>query len=367
MHASLSAVSSRRANYEEIQAARLNGELQAYLQRHKSKIQTYIKRDVECTGELFLRVKKAIWEMLGAKLESNITLASMMYKEFSRSNIMVQPVVKNVAIDAMIRSAVIGGRAQMFESGKFVDDRELVCLDMTSEYPYILCSQEFPIGQPVATPTYLPDYIGVHQVTVMAQPQLNILHKREADLSLDWAYNGEIKTFATYVDISLLRKYGANVRVSNGFYWEKSSKEIFQGFMQPMIDKKLEIDAGGDKIALRNMCKLGMNGLTGKLVQRLHKSLTSLICSDKDALNFTSKVLPGCTVELVTEHHYWIGNGTSKYVYNKMPSVWGVLIYSYARSMMYEFITLFNDKYGMDTNSLFTSKAEYDRVKADRP
>ena len=355
-------------DHEEIQAARLNNKLQTHLQEHRAEIEAYVKADAECTGELFFKVKKAIKEMLGAKIESHITLSSMMYKHLCLHNDTEKPVVKDVAIDAMIRSAVIGGRAQVFELGKVVDDRDVVCLDMTSEYPYVLCSQAFPIGLPVATPIYVPGRIGVYQVTVMEQPSPNILPKREADLSLDWDYAGEIKIIATSVDIMLLLKYKADVRVSNGFYWEESSKEIFREFLQPMIDTKLKIDAGGDNnIALRNMCKLGMNGLSGKLIQKLHKNSTSLICSSTDALKFISKVIPGYTIEPVLEQHYWIGHGTKSNVDNKMPSVWGVLIYSYARSMMYEFITLFNDRYGMDTDSLFTSKAEYDRVKAERP
>ncbi len=354
-------------DHEKIQEARLINRLQTCLKDSKGTIEDYIKRDVECTGELFFKVKKAIKEMIGTKVESHLTLAAMMYKGFCHVNTKALPVVRDVAIDAMIRSAVIGGRAQVFELGKVVEDREVVCLDMTSEYPYVMCTQSFPVGQPKTTPAYVPGHIGVYQITVTEQPALNILPKRAADLSLDWDYSGVIKMIATSVDIELLLKYGADIQVSNGVYWEESSTDIFKEFLMPMINKKMELDADGSNIALRNMCKLGLNGLSGKLIQKLYKSLVSLLCSEKDLLNFTSKVSPEYMLLPAVELHHMIGQGTKLNVENKIPSVWGVLIYSYARSMMYEFVTLFNDRYGMDTDSLFTSRAEYSRVLSEHP
>ncbi|KAF9316135.1 hypothetical protein BGZ91_005623 [Linnemannia elongata] len=268
-----------KLKHEEIQDAYYRGKFTEYVRKNEDKIVSYALRDVESLCELFLKVKDVVREQTttemheGLVLEDELTTASMTYKAFknSLSEEMLELIpILSLDMDKLIRKAVVGGRTQVFWKGEFK---------------------------------------GVYHVSIHKQPEDKIIPKRnEKDDTWDWEYDGVIDTYVTQEDIRIMDKFKASYIVIDGYYWKKSSKDVFGAYMGNLMKAMTSV---GD-ITL----------ISGKVEK--------------------PKV--------------------------QVPSIWGVLIYSYARSYMYEnFISRSKTKLAMDTDSLFMSEEEYKAFVKDYP
>ena len=378
--------------HHEIQDVVYRGKFEEYMVEHEDKIVEYALRDVESLCELFLKVKEVVREQTvtddkdGLVLEDEYTTASMTYKAFKNTltdDILDKIPILSLKMDDIIRQAVIGGRTQVFVKGEY--SGKIRCIDVTSLYPYIMMTREFPLGQPKYTKFYVKNKIGVYHVTIHKQPKDKIIPFRSKEESLDWEYEGVMETWVTQEDIRIMEKFGASFAVISGYYWEESSKNIFRGYMEPLMMMKMEQDALKEKMeklqkegkheeaekvpyngVLREMLKLWLNALSGKVIQRVFRE-EKRFCFDGDsvekALNNLGNLKAVSSVEDVT-----IISAEVKYPLVKVPSIWGVLIYSYSRSYMYEnFLSKSETKLAMDTDSLFLDDWEYKKFVKDMP
>lgn len=372
-------------SHEKIQDAYYRGEFENYINKNEEHIIDYAIRDVESLMELFFAVKDVVKEQTttefssGLILEDELTTAGMTYKAFKNSlpeEILEKIPITDLDMDKTIRKAVIGGRTQVFIKGEIKG--KIRCIDVTSLYPYIMMFREFPLGQPKYTKKFMKNKIGIYHVSIHKQPKDKIIpFKGKDNDSYDWDYEGVIETWVTQEDIRIMDKFGATYIVIDGYYWEDSSKTIFEPYMGKLMAMKMQQDVykeqkekltKEDKLeeaekvpynpVLREMLKLWLNALSGKVIQRVFTE-EKHICFNIDemdrAMNNLGKITQISSIGDVT-----LLAGEIKSPQVRVPSIWGVLIYSYARSYMYEnFISKSKTKIAMDTDSLFFLDEEY--------
>lgn len=352
-------------DHATVQNERNYGRFDQYYAINKAKIYEYVEMDCQALAELFFKTKDAVEELTGFKIESHPTIGSLTYNAFKKSiNQKKMPVVKDVVIDDFIRSSIIGGRTEIVP-GEYDD---MSSIDVTSLYPHVMMENVFPIGQPIHTDGYKEDKIGVYNVVIHSQPIPNVIpHKNEEDGTLDWQYRGEIKRVLTSVDIECLRRHGGYVTVNDGCYWKESASDLFDEYFELLKKEKKRQDEYKDakdpryNPALRELCKLLMNALSGKLAQRRYEHISMFIQNNKQRNAFENKVDKD-SIKYYVGKNYIIAQGHKMKSTVQNPVIWGTLIYSYARTLMYDSVLSKVRVYGMDTDSAFIKNDDIDKL-----
>jgi hypothetical protein len=337
-----------------VQQHRNTGDFNNYFAKHKEQIFEYVAMDCHALAELFFKSKDAVDRLSNLKLETYPTIGSLTYNAFKNSINIKMPIVKDMLIDDFIRSSIIGGRAEIVK-GEFDD---ISSIDVTSLYPFVMLNNLYPVGQPVITNEYKSNKIGVYNVTILSQPTPNIIPNKDDSGKLNWKYTGEIKRVLNSVDIDCLLRYGADVVIHKGYYWESSEPNIFNDYFDKLMAEKKQQDfykSTNDKrynAALRELCKLLMNALSGKLAQRKYESMSMFIQNNKQRNAFENKVDKD-TIKYYVGKNYIIAEGHRMKTSVQNPVIWGSLIYAYARTYMYDKVLSKVKVYGMDTDSAF--------------
>jgi hypothetical protein len=346
--------------HEDFQFAYLEGKLDEHYKQYYDDLKTYSIADVESLCELYQKTKACISTLIDLNIEDHYTLAGMSYKAFKQSSDFNLPVLNN-HYDSFVRKAIYGGRSQIALNKA----TNLVCIDCVSLYPYVMLNREYPIGKPISTKSYIGGKIGVYEVIVKSQPKYNIIPLRQKDKPLDWRYKGVIYCTLTNVDIECLKKYGCDIEIKSGIYWEESTNKLFDQYFRSIIAEKIKQDNLKDKAeynhAIRETCKLLMNALSGKLAQQIYTKETCLCRNASDVDKFFSRTMKD-TQKFVKIHNAYIAEGEIMKE-PSMPTIYGILIYAYARTYMYNMIiSKINTLYGMDTDSAFISEDDFKRL-----
>ena len=268
-----------------------------------------------------------------------------------------------------IRKAVIAGRSQVWKKGHFKG--EFHCKDVKSLYPFTMQCQLFPIRQEIETDCFVEGKMGVYNCDISNQPEDNIIPKRSEKNPLDWKYRGDINCNLCTVDIDCLKRHGSNVKIHNGYYWEES-KDIFSKYISiARIEKTKQDELKYVKdpdynAALRGVCKLLMNSLSGKVIQRIFLTDTRLVTTSKEIELFCS-THDNITIEpLERTDAIFLKGEKTKYRYKSYsvkPCHLGVFIYAYSRAHMYDsVISKIKNKYAMDTDSIHISNVNVEKL-----
>jgi len=280
-----------------------------------------------------------------------------------------------------IRSALTAGRSQMFKIDNCKEPIKVI--DATSLYPFVMEGGNenlnfecfYPCGEMKKTDKYIEDKLGFYYCDIVKQPKKNIIPLRSKNKPLDWFYDGEIKNIVLCsVDIELIKKYG-EIKIYNGVYFTDSNKNVFVDYIQFFKNEKIkqdELKESKDKNynpALRSICKLYLNSLSGKVIENLHEEEFIL---SKDNSNLWKKVNKmECLTSYEDRKGFYMVKGKKKYEQllekNKIPHYLGVFIYAYARKWMYENIIYDYFGYGMDTDSYFMPESEFLKLQKDKP
>jgi hypothetical protein len=282
----------------------------------------------------------------------------------------------------------------------------MVCVDVVSLYPSVMdnTANDYPAGQCEHTKEYMPDKIGFYNVTInQGTSAMNIIPKREIDedkteytpeglpiyarkqaatCSLDWEQKGKIECNLSSIDIDMIIKhFGPDaVQIHGGYYFTETIKgaEAFSGcgFFKELKKQQDELKEAKSKKyndAIRQSCKLFMNSLSGKVIQRNFDDIQSLINESKDMDAFISKYDSSKPIfaNMVGERLFMKGKLEKCYnTRSAKPSQLGVCIYSHARKLMYDSIFSKIPKKAMfmtDTDSACMLRAEYEKHKAKHP
>ena len=363
-------------DHNEVQNAYNNGKFKEWLKKNKRKLMKYNNMDVNSMVELFFKIRSAFIKLMKRDIKSFMTLSQMGYdrwRELTPTSVVPSP--KTIEDFKFFRSAVYAGRSQIFKHGHFKEIFQSI--DVKSLYPFIMLFCEFPIGDYKRTEKFVENKLGIYKCIIYKQGKVNIIPKRSKNKPLDWTYKRKMKCTLTSVDINNFEKILINedydkkkhskfnyvIKVLNGFYWEKSSKDVFRKYLEPFKDEKTKQDKiksgeidGVYNPAYRAVCKLSMNCLSGKVIQKLYDTLT-VLCKDINQLtSFESKHEILSVSTLKNCESIYLKGKKKEYKYSPRfakPCQLGVFIYSYARTHMYKSVlTKIDEKYAMDTDSL---------------
>ena len=381
-----------------------------WLGENAEKLAEYLAGDVLSTASLLMKLRGAVMKSVEIDVLAKTapqTAGGLAWHNMTDKCEIPMPVHSHET-DLMIRSAITGGRVQVYREKDAPAvpvkvEGQLRMVDFASLYPFIMVANDkgaklfpeamkfghFPTGrlngEPVvhATPeaaelAHSHGGVGVYAVTIHSQPWPNILPKREEGAPLDWTFQGEFDTTCTHIDIALIREGGGAVTIKSALVWENTSRGLFKPFIEPHAAAKDEQDKykkAGDpqyNAALRQFEKLIQNSASGKCCQNNYDDVTVIATGTHQQLEAERKMSPDHPVEWVpigAETCILIGKKPKASVYNRRtakPSILAVLIYSYSRALVYRVLCKYNILYSDTDSGLFRAE-DYERLRADFP
>lgn len=408
-------------DHTEVQRAQNNGELGSWIKTNYDKLKDYNDRDNVVLMQLFKKVKESINELTGQEIEKFMTISQMTYEHWRKDwgeDKVPPPLEENVK---RVRQSIIAGRSQAFKKGFFdlCETLGLNSLDVKSLYPFVMMICLFPTGQEIRTEV-VKEGLGIYCVRIKKQPKTKIIPNRQKDCPLNWDYEGEFVTVLTSVDIEVLKDYNAEFdyitfmekdladaklefekaskkhkensalykkakskyqsemrRIVEendktiGFYWE-TSDYIFKDYVEPFKNAKTQQDEwkgkGDEKYnaALREMIKLYLNSLSGKVGQREYLKDVSFCFNDNQLQTFSKTHSDIVYDEIPRMNCIKVEGTNTAYKYKKenaKPVHIAAFIYSYARSHMYRSIlSKADNKFFTDTDSCHMLEEEIEKL-----
>ena len=364
--------------HQDVQLVYYQGDrvFEEYLRREDKRIREYVEMDVESMMELFFKCKKAYHEMTSLHIEDYMTLAGLTYEAFQRS--LPEEVWDNrpkmtKALEEYIRAATYGGRSQVFKPKSHTKKR-VAEGDVVSLYPYVMVENLFPMGEEKRTKRYIPGKIGVYRVKILKQPALKVIPQKQTS-SYNWTCSKEFDATVGNISLEDIKAHGGKFEVVDGVYWEES-RDIFSAYINPLYEVKRAQDAykeAGDKRynpSLRNIVKLLMNALSGKVIQRTYTEHVRIIETRKQWEAFRRKVDTSKKHQIYVQSNtaYVVGTLKEEAIRRDIPIIWGVMIYEYSRSYMYNKIyTQVPDIIFTETDSFVTRLRYIKRDMKSRP
>jgi hypothetical protein len=282
------------------------------------------------------------------------------------------------------RKAAIGGRAQVFRKGKHqsYNGGRFMCLDANGLYPFVMMAPEcyYPIGQAIWTNKEVHGKLGIYRCDIPSQAKLptkvvparlddkgNVIQYRsdikftplfpreeyiapETDPRIhkyDWDTKEPLRNYnLSSVKLQTLREafkeYDPenlkNIKVYDGYYWEKCSNKVFYDYIKRFAEIKMEetrkrnLGLSYNK-SLLNMVKFILVSLSGKLLERPIEKENKLLFKEEDYVNFYAT---HSKVDFQSVEGALLMGGNIKIDYLKSkPLHLGVFLYDYAQRHMY--------------------------------
>ena len=305
---------------------------------------------------------------------------------------------KDVELDLIIRSAIIGGRV---DGKPEITRRPLVMVDVVSLYPTIMEKEKFPTGREITylsnqQPTVVELFKGGHlglihvkydQRTLNTKTKHLILPNRTVkegavSSTLDWTDPSPKTAWLPTVTILQLDKYGVTMEIVPdeqhriAIMWSNSAK-IFESYIKELKEAKNSQDKykrEGDvryNPSLRQMIKLLLNAVSGKMVQRNFDTKSEYVTSEKQLGRLLKKVghssrwhESGILVSPISANSGFVEYKLSpeESYKNPKPSIVGIFIYAYARAYMYEHTYSKFKVYYSDTDSVVIPLEDYEKI-----
>ena len=403
-------LSKGELNHEEVQAAYADGRLDEWLTQNHQRIVSYNRLDVEVLRELVNRMETA----LGKEIFKHHTIAGMCYKTWREMSIPggkgkhmkdVALSVESYELDSVVRSAIIGGRVEGIV-GDHTLPEGFKMFDVVSLYPTVMQKYSYPIGkEQVITNAETAgqclanyDFIGLYWVEYDQSPMQTphpILPVKKENGCLDWSWEGVRAAgpkHAILPDVTIrdLHAAGARINWSNpegrrvvalynqvpiyGIVWVRSVPgTLFNEYVEKYSNIKKEEDRKKAQglpfnAALREMSKLMLNSLSGKMSQRNFTKQSKFWTKENALRNFIENNLDNEPTPFIVSKNaaFTVSKKTPEQSYkNSHPSQIGVFIYAYARSYMWHLFFSRMKVWYSDTDSAIISSNDV-RLLAER-
>lgn len=391
-------------NHEEVQTAYAEGRLGEWLAQNKQKLVDYNSMDVKVLRELVKRLVDA----MGPEIFNYSTISGMCYNKWLNLQYDNKTVMKNVVIpvedfniDALIRSAIIGGRVEG-QPGDHIFHQGAKMLDVVSLYPFVMKTNSFPIGKEKII-TNLEEakiyfqnnteFIGLYSIEYdqskmkTPHPVLPVrINSNKKGTTLDWTWEGVRKAgpqHAILPDITIYDLLDSKADVhwsdnisdgNNTIYaivWERSPDgAVFREYVNTYGNIKQEEDRKKSlnlpyNPTLREMSKLMLNSLGGKMSQRNFRNQSKFWTKEKDLRTFIEENHNAKPTPYIVSKNavFTVTPLSDEQSYkNPHPSQIGVFIYAYARHYMW---TLFFSKMKVwysDTDSALISSSDFQKI-----
>ena len=425
-------LSKGEIGHEEVQLAYMQGELGKWLEKNEEKLREYNNQDVEVLRELVKKLLSALEQATLFLPQQIITLPSisnLAYKLFekmtredvnaslgklkgqqrieARKKFLKPQRVQLESTDKLIRQSVIAGRTEG-EVGKH-DLGKAVLVDVVSLYPSVMLRNKFPCGEEkiyrysdFSDEDEIANFVGklLHPrnpgcsmiLVGWDQSKMTTPHPilPERGETLEWHKFGEGEGLLPDVTIRQLIEYGADIGIPAREEGEEDKivaicwqgKACFTNYVEKLSALKNQQDEWKAKGAslynpsIREMAKMLLNALSGKMIQRnaerqaclvkgkeLGDFVRDLFNKEKDYetnmedLDITIDVLTTKWAHVTWKSSGW--NAASK------PAQVGVFIYAYARAYMFEHVMSKMKVWYTDTDSALIESGHYPRIKED--
>lgn len=351
----------------------------------------YNKRDVLSLADLYCKLCRMCYECCGPnrRLYDHMTIGSLAFDVWESMNERAQDkteicsIIPNpFAVDKTMRKAITGGRCQVFTPGGMPLDEEgrYYMVDVKSLYPFVMKNFTYPNGDCIETDHELPGKHGAYRCTIVTQPMKRVIPKKEKGRQLDWhvipedGEDGEsFERWITTPDIECIRENGGHVIVHEGYAYDKASY-LFKDYVHRYEELKNEQDrlkaedSADYNPSARELYKLLLNNLSGKVIQRTFIEKTKLCLSEFDLHASCEKLKPD-TIHMGMYKKAVMVAGTliKPPKYAKKPAILGMFIYAYARKYMYDILIKDYDVLYMDTDSALLREDEYLRLRNEKP
>jgi len=373
--------------------------LDEWLTEERMRLVEYLNGDVMSTCSLAVKLNQNLKILTNiSPFEEGIgTIAGLSWEGFYRNcgeqlkkgNRILPIACKTEEADRMARNAIIGGRTQNFKEAGFTSEDMAFMVDVCSLYPTTMSGAKselmpeclmygyYPLGEEIETDIYREGKLGFYNVLIKNQPVPNIIPFREKDKPHNWKYQGEFTSIISSVSIELIKYYGGEVEVLNGYYYEDSTREMFKSFLAPIIlekssqDKLKEDKDEAYNPALRETAKLIMNSLSGKFAQKNYDDLAILSKGSLNQLASEKKFLDGKAdrwYPICGELCLLVGKKELKYNQKKTkPVAVSVFIYEHSRAFMYHILYKNYNPVYTDTDSAILFEKDYLKFREDFP
>ena len=274
--------------------------LDKFIDENYDYVERYNKLDVLSLCDLLMKVREGVMTLFNGEIITDyMTIGQMAYNCFTNpmNNDFELNRPNSLEDDLFIRKALCAGRTQAY-FGRNKYQGALKMVDVKSLYPFVMMNRAFPIGDYKKTDEYVEGALGIYRVKVIHQNMkwqdenvMNISHEYKREYApivyplrsedpavpLNWNYRGEFEANMTSVDIDCIRRNGGEIEVYEGIYWEQSSDQVFINYLEPLMNEKNRQDTLKKKPeynpALRELCKLFSNCLSGKVIQKNYEDV----------------------------------------------------------------------------------------------
>ena len=350
--------SKKSFDHEKAQNMYINGELIEYM-KNNSEVKDYNEYDVLATAVLFCKYRKALKQIeciksYADKLEDYITIGKSIFTVFEEhiKNRGYKLPKLNYEQYKAIQKYKVAGRVEMFQDMQKVEE-QMVSADVCSLYPYVMSVAPvyYPCGDVVNTNEYKPDKIGFYYCDIdqsnLKGLNLPLIYPKKEEDGNEWNTDEILKDYlVSNITIEMLKKYGCKVEIKSGFYFtgKEKSCDMFKFLLDFMKFKNIEDEKKKNNDptynqSLREVGKLLMNSLSGKVIEGLHVDKSKFIDTYAEYTkikNDNNNNIDGITT---------IGNklcikykvDEEKLLCRQKPIYIGALIYDYSRSYMYDY------------------------------
>lgn len=327
---------------------------------YRSEVEPYIKRDVLGMKEVFEKFSDMLYETFKVWMAEFVTLSSMSYALWTNTvNTIIE--LPDTEKYEFIRQSLYGGRTypqqREFTSKDYnkivnaTSTEELKQIyneiddwifngDATSLYPSVMTFFKYPTG----TSSWVSGDIdfsklGIYEVDIEPNKDLvvPILPSKSDKGGIDWNLKNRRAVY-TSADLENALKYGYKItQVHKGLVWE-SQQDIFSDYILRCYKIKEEND---DNPVLRQIGKILMNALYGKMLERARFEETQLCNNINDVWKFQVN-FDMTDVQFVKDKVVAIGlplDEDYKTSRIRKPSQIGTFILSYSRRWMLDIMS----------------------------
>jgi hypothetical protein len=242
------------------------------------KLIEYCKLDVIGTYQLYEKLEEPYTER-GIIFLELFTASQGAYKickqKWALSKCKVSDRLSRIT-DNFFRQSIYGGRVEVFKreykSSHYEDIRQgkinyddvnnyMRALDVNSLYPSAMRNNLYPVGKEKPATRFMTDKLGIYNCKIKKVNNL----KFPVCCDKNNGYNLEdSEGIYTSVDILQMRKYGYNVIVLGGYYWDQSDY-IYRDYIDEFYQIKKDSKKGSPQY---ENAKLMLNSIYGKMIQR---------------------------------------------------------------------------------------------------
>ena len=254
-----------------------------------------------------------------------------------------------------IRQYISAGRCDLPDDIPHIINGDLMSLDVCSMYPYNMCVNKvyYPYGKIIKSEEYDENLFGYYWCDIDQSnlpPEKKFLCEKTCTQNIWNTKNILVDYFINTEKIKYLKKLGCNVTIRDGIkFTEKiASYELFKPLLSLMKLKNEQDILKQNKSpecnsALRNVLKLMINSISGKVIEKLHTEKVEYIKHDQYDKKFLGRSETGDVLREVS-----IINGSDKYYLvqyktsdveefkNHRPIFLADLIYTYSHIHLYD-------------------------------